>query len=69
MRNTPKDIRGTMMGIYQFFGVIGSMAFTKIGTNFFNTFGPSSPFWFVLVLDIFLVFLLALLSISNKFND
>ena len=69
MRNTPKDIRGTMMGIYQFVGAVGSMAFTKIGASMYNSYGPSAPFLFVMILDSLLVVILIILGISKRFND
>lgn len=30
-KNIPKDIRGTMQGIYTFFGTIGGLWFSKLG--------------------------------------
>ena len=40
MKNLPKDIRGSMMGIYQFIGAIGSMIFTKLGAYMHDEYGP-----------------------------
>ena len=67
-KNLPKDIRGSMLGVYQFAGTIGVMVFTKVAALLSERFGPASPFLFVGALDVAFVCFIVLLIISKKFD-
>ena len=47
----PSDISGTMRGLYNFFGQLGLLTMTLISGYLYDTFGPSSPFVVIGVLD------------------
>jgi MFS family permease len=60
-KNLPKDIRGTLNGIYAFFGQIGILIFAKVGGYLYDNMGPTYPFIFVAICDlVFCAFVVAL---------
>jgi len=48
-------IRGTLVGVSNFFGAVGTTIFVLIGGMFFDTMGPWAPFWFVGLIDILIL--------------
>jgi len=48
----PKDVRGTMLGCFAFFGEIGSLIFTYSGGKLHDVVGPVSPFVVVAISDL-----------------
>ena len=51
IRNLPNDIRGTMVGIWQFFANLGCTIFSLVGGILFDEISPSAPFDLVAVCD------------------
>ena len=51
-----------MYGIYQFFGIIGTIVFSKAGGAIYDIYGPSSPFLLVAFLN--LTFAIILISLT-----
>ena len=51
LKNMPNDIRGTMIGVFYFFGNIGCTVFALVGGIMFDRLGPSSPFTAIAACD------------------
>ena len=67
-KSLPKDIRGTLNGVYSFFGFVGLLFFTKFGGKMFDTVGPRSPFFLVAWLDLAFALLIITLALCGKFK-
>ena len=61
MKALPSDVRGMMVGLFQFMGQIGTVLFTLIGGALFDKVSPVAPF--VLLGSLDLIFLLAFLCL------
>jgi len=68
-KNLPKEIRGSLNGVYAFFGNLGVMIFAKVGGYLYDHYGPNYPFMFVGVCDIVFFTFIVLLRLCNKFNQ
>lgn len=68
MRGMPSAIRGTMMGVFAFFGQVGTLLFTLIGGQMFDRVGRNSPFVFLAVMDTFLVVIALSMTALGKFK-
>ena len=47
----PSDISGSMRGLYNFFGQLGTLSITLISGYLYDVWGPSSPFVVIGILD------------------
>jgi len=56
-RGMPGEIRGTMMGMYAFFGQLGTLVFTLVGGQMFDRISRSAPFVFLAGMDTLIVLL------------
>jgi MFS family permease len=63
-QQAPRDIRGSVIGVFSFFGAVGVMAATGIGGQLFDNWRPQGPF--VLFSVFSLLVLLWGLTIRNK---
>ena len=68
MRGMPGSIRGTMMGMFAFFGYSGTLLFTLVGGQLFDRIDRCAPFVFLAIMDTVLVLLTLILIITGKFN-
>ena len=64
LRSLPNDIRGVMIGMNNFFGLLGQTVFAVIAGIIFDKVGPASPFTLVAYCD----FSIALLAIIVSFR-
>jgi hypothetical protein len=48
-------IRGTLVGMSNFFGSIGLTIFVLVGGKLFDSMGPWAPFWYVAFIDILIL--------------
>ena len=67
MRGMPNKIRGTMMGLFNFFGVMGSLSFTLIGGQIFDRIDRCAPFIYLALMDTVLVLTCLTLTALGKF--
>ena len=51
LRSLPNEIRGTMIGISNFFGLLGQTIFSVVAGIIFDKIGPASPFTLVAFCD------------------
>ena len=51
LRSLPNDIRGVMIGLSNFFGLLGQTIFSVIAGYMFDEVGPASPFSAVAICD------------------
>ena len=51
MRGMPREIRGTMMGLYAVFGHLGGLSFSFLGGQLFDRISPAAPFVFIAMCD------------------
>ena len=68
-KNIPKDIRGTMHGIYTFFATLGGLWFSKLGGYMHDYYGPASPFLIVAIIDFGFAIVVFILGLCKKFNQ
>ena len=68
MRGMPSGIRGTMMGIVNFFGQLGMLLYTLIGGWLFDRIDKNAPFIFLAIMDTILVLLTLTLICLGKFK-
>ena len=68
MRGMPSQIRGTMMGMFAFFGQMGTLMFTLIGGQLFDRIDRNAPFVFLAMMDTLLVLLTLTLICLGKFK-
>jgi len=68
-RGMPSQIRGTMMGAFSFFGMLGTLLFTLIGGQMFDRIGRNSPFVFLAIMDSFLVLLTLFMTCTGTFKS
>ena len=54
-KKIPNDISGSMRGVFNFFGQIGTLSLTLLSGWFYDHHGPAAPFIVVGVLDFLLV--------------
>ena len=69
MREIPSAIRGTMMGVFAFFGQLGTLLFTLIGGQMFDRIDRNAPFVFLAIMDSFLVVLALAMTALGKFRS
>ena len=51
LRSLPNDIRGVMIGLSNFFGLLGQTIFSVVAGYMFDEVGPASPFNTVALCD------------------
>ncbi|CDW85142.1 major facilitator superfamily mfs_1 [Stylonychia lemnae] len=68
-KNIPKDIRGSMIGCYNFVGIIAILFFSKIGGYLHDQYGSQYPFVFVGVFQVAFILIIIILGLTNKFNS
>ena len=68
MRGMPSGIRGTMMGIVNFFGQLGMLLYALIGGQLFDRINKNAPFIFLAIMDTILVLLTLTLICLGKFK-
>ena len=69
MRGMPNEIRGTMMGMFAFFGQLGTLMFTLVGGQLFDRVSRSAPFVFLGIMDFLLVIITLTLICLGKFKS
>ena len=69
MRGMPSQIRGTMMGMFAFFGQLGTLCFTLVGGQMFDRIDRSAPFVFLGIMDTLLVIMTLGLICIGKFKS
>ena len=69
MKDMPSEIRGSMMGIFNVFGHIGSLVFTLVGGQLYDRVGPSAPFIFLASMDTGIVLLTIGLTAAGKLKS
>ena len=62
-QEAPTEHRGSIIGMFSFFGTIGVMFITSVGGRLFDSFGPASPF--VLTGAINVILLIAAVIVSR----
>ena len=67
-RGMPSQIRGTMMGMFAFFGQVGTLVFVLLGGQMFDKIDRSAPFVFLALADTLLVLLVITLICLGKFK-
>jgi MFS family permease len=67
-KNLPKEIRGSLNGVYNFFGNFGVLLFSKLGGYLYDSVGPSTPFMIVIVADVVFASFIIVLKLCGKFN-
>ena len=67
-KNLPSDIRGVFCGLYQFFGSLGVLLYSKAGAWLFELHGPRSPFLLVGLLDLLWLSLILGFYLTRRFN-
>lgn len=67
-RGMPGNVRGTMLGMFNFFGNIGVLTFTLVGGHIYDHIGRNSPFVFLAGMDTFLVLLALVMLCLGKFK-
>ena len=55
-----------MSGFNQFFGSLGILIYTKVGTYLYEVYGPQAPFLFVAALDAILLILMFILNFRKE---
>ena len=68
-RGMPSQIRGTMMGMFAFFGQLGTLVYTLVGGQMFDRIGRNSPFIFLAIMDSFLVLLALIMACTGKLKS
>ena len=68
-KNVPSEIRGTMMGVFAFFGLFGALTFTLVGGQMFDRIDRSAPFIFLAIMDSFLVVLAITMTALGRFKS
>lgn len=63
LRSLPNEIRGTMIGLNNFFGLLGQTIFSVIAGIIFDKIGPASPFTLVAFCD----FTIAAIAVTIAF--
>lgn len=58
----PNEIRGVMIGINNFFGLLGQTIFSVIAGIIFDKVGPASPFTLVSMCDFTIAFIAIIVS-------
>lgn len=69
MRGMPSEIRGTMMGVFAFFGQVGTLFFTLVGGQMFDRIDKAAPFVFCSIMDVLLVIYVLALVALGKFRS
>jgi len=67
-RGMPSQIRGTMMGMFAFFGQVGTLVFVLCGGQMFDKIDRSAPFVFLALGDTLLLLLVITLICLGKFK-
>ena len=62
LRSLPNEIRGTMIGLGNFFGLLGQTIFSVIAGIIFDKVGPASPFTLVAVCDVGIAIIAIIIS-------
>merc|ERR1712060_542155 len=62
LRSLPNEIRGTMIGISNFFGLLGQTIFSVVAGIIFDKIGPASPFTLVAFCDFTIAFIAIVIS-------
>ena len=65
VKRIPSDIRGSMTGVFNFFGQIGILIFTQVGGTLTDNFGSKAPFYFVGMLDASITVIIIILSLMG----
>ena len=68
LKMIPGDISGSMRGIFNFFGQIGTLSLTLLAGWLFDNVGPTAPFILVGILDFILVVVMLIQSCRGKLN-
>ena len=68
-KNIPKDIRGSMMGIYNFMGILAILFYSKIGGIMHDSYGSRYPFILVGVIQVIFIIMILYLSLTKRFNQ
>eukprot|EP00347_Sterkiella_histriomuscorum_P004838 403358894 len=68
-KNLHRDIRGSMLAMYQLSGSVGVLVFTKVGALMYDQLGPSYPFLFVGSLDALFLIWLLIIVVFKKFDQ
>ena len=55
LRNMKSHIRGTLVGMSNFFGSVGLTVFVLIGGKLFDNIAPWAPFWYVGFIDVLIL--------------
>jgi MFS family permease len=69
MRNMPKHIRGTLIGITTALGTLGLFVFSIVGGYVYDTVDHKTPFLIVGVLDLCFVIVLCILNCLGKLEE
>lgn len=66
MKGMPNEIRGTMAGLYAFFGELGCLFYTIVGGNMFDTVSITAPFTLLAITDSVVLLIFLVLIIFGK---
>ena len=69
LRGLPNQIRGTMIGVYSFFGHIGILLFLLVGGQMFDKIGKNSPFVFLAIMDTIVVLVALIMVCMGKLKS
>ena len=69
LKGIPADIRGTMLGLFWFFAMLGILLFTVIGGNLYDRVGPAAPFGGLLVVDGLFFVVMSLLGLCGLIKE
>ena len=69
MKGMPGQIRGSMMGVFAFAGMLGTIIFTLVGGQLFDIIDRCAPFVFLAAMDTLLVLLTLVLIAGGKFKS
>ena len=69
LKGIPADIRGTMLGLFWFFAVLGILLFTIVGGQLFDKVGPAAPFGGLLIADACFFVFMTLLGLCGLIKE
>lgn len=67
-KHLPKDIRGSLNGLYYLCGGIGMILFSKIAGILYDSVGPIAPFMMISLMDATFGFIVIILYCCGKFK-
>ena len=68
-KHIPKEVRGTMNGIYYLFGNIGVLIFAKVSGYLYDNVGPKSPFIIVGTADLLFGMFVIIMKLTGKLKS